>query len=55
MTTSGYGHPRFMTVLTTVFLSASDGKPHAYWLVRRFIIIARYVERMLGDTLAKSI
>jgi len=44
MTSNGYGHP----LLMTVFLSASDGNPHAYWLARQFSIIARYLERMLS-------
>jgi len=43
MTTNGYRQLPFMTVLFAV----SDMKPHAYWLLTRFTIIARYVERML--------
>ena len=48
LTTNGYGHLSIMTVLTTVFFDAPTGKPHAYWRVTPFSIIARYVERMLN-------
>jgi hypothetical protein len=55
LTSKDSSHHLFMTVFMTVFRSTSNRKPHAYWRLTRFNIIARYVERMLGDTLAKSI
>jgi len=48
LTTNGYRHPLFMTVLTTQFFAVSDAKPHACWRLTRFNLIARYVERMLS-------
>ena len=39
-----------MTVFMTVFRSTSNRKPHAYWRLTRFNMIARYVERMLSIT-----
>jgi hypothetical protein len=39
-----------VTVFMTVFNDILSKKPHGYWLVTRFNIIARYVERMLSAT-----
>jgi len=54
MTTNGYGQLPFMTVFSTVLFAAPEMKPHAYWLVTRFTIIARYVERMLSPGIQAS-
>jgi len=47
---SGAFANNFVTVFMTVFDETHSVKPHGYWLVTRFNIIARYVERMLSAT-----